>query len=294
MRILVRRISALGDVVLATPIVRRLRQEMPDAEIGVQTAYPDVFRHSPHRLALFGPGPLPYPWTAEGGLDRMIELDLAYEKRPAEHIVIAYMQEAFGDERDMGLYAEGELRQELFFERPMPFPRGQRVVAIHAAKAGWRSRTLPEATWLAVVNGLRNRGCFPLLVGTMRDALPRAGCASFHAADLLAQAAMIARCACFIGPDSALLHVAGTTDVPIVGIFTSVSALLRMPLRGEKLNGGRYAEVRPRDLTCLGCQVRRPPPATTEECERGDYACVAMVSVDDVVEAAMRLIEGTR
>jgi ADP-heptose:LPS heptosyltransferase len=160
---------------------------------------------------------------------------------------------------------------------------------VHAAQAGWRSRTLPEATWLAVVAGLRARGCFPLMVGTMRDALPGARAASFHSGDVLAQAAMIARCACFVGPDSGLLHVAGATDAPIVGVYTSVWAAYRMPLR----SAGRLACVSPRGLSCLGCQARQPAPATTEHCERGDFACAAAVRAEDIVEAAMRLIEGT-
>ena len=300
MRILVRRIGALGDVVLATPIVRRLRRENPDAEIAVQTAYPDVFRNSPHRLAVFGPGPLPYPWTAEGGLDRTIDLDLAYESWPTQHVVRAYMWKAFADPRDIGQYDEGDLRQELAYGsgdalRPLvPFPAARRVVAVHAAQAGWRSRTLPEATWLAVVAGLRARGCFPLMVGTMRDALPGARAASFHSGDVLAQAAMIARCACFVGPDSGLLHVAGATDVPIVGVYTSVDAAYRRPLRGNPDAGpswqGTFIAVRPQGLGCLGCQARRAPPATTEECERGDYACAAAVRAEDIVDAAMRLI----
>lgn len=286
MRILVRRTAALGDVVLATPIVRRLRRENPDAEIGVQTAYPDVFRGSPHRLAVFPPGPLPYPWTERGGLDRTVDLDLSYERRPAIHVVLAYMQEVF-DSFDAHPFDGDAFRQELFFGRPAPFPKERRVIAVHAAQAGWRSRTLPESTWLAVVDGLRERGCFPLMVGSMRDALPGAKAAAFHSGDVLAQAAMIARCACFVGPDSGLLHVAGATDVPIVGVYTSVWAAYRMPLR----SAGRLACVSPRGLSCLGCQARQPAPATTEHCERGDFACAAAVRAEDIVEAAMRLIE---
>jgi ADP-heptose:LPS heptosyltransferase len=287
MRVLVRRIGALGDVVLATPVLRRLRRENPDADIGVQTAYPDVFRGSPHRLAVFPPGPLPYPWTAEGGLDRTVELDLAYESWPTQHVVRAYMWKAFADPRDPGEYDADELRQELAFGSPAPFPRERRVVAVHAAQAGWRSRTLPEATWRAVVDGLRRHGCFPLMVGTMRDALPGVKAAAFHSGDVLAQAAMIARCTCFVGPDSGLLHVAGATDTPIVGVFTSVWAAYRMPMRG----GVPFAAVVPRDMTCLGCQARQPAPATTEHCERGDFACAATVRADDIVDAAVRLIE---
>ena len=48
--ILVRRTGAFGDVIDTTPVVRRLRQENPDAEIDVDTQYPHVFLNSPHRI----------------------------------------------------------------------------------------------------------------------------------------------------------------------------------------------------------------------------------------------------
>jgi heptosyltransferase-3 len=290
MRILVRRTGALGDVVLATPIIRRLRRENPDAEIAVQTAYPDVFRNSPHRVAVLPPGALPYPWTERGGCDRVVDLDLAYERRPTIHIVQAYMQEAFGDDRDIGLYDEGELRQELAF-RPSNagWLASRRVVAVHAAKAGWRNRTLPECTWVGVIDGLRDAGFFPLLVGTQRDALPRAKAAAFHAGDVLAQAAVIAACAAFVGSDSGLLHVAGATDVPIVGVFTSASPALRLPWRGGEL-GRNCIAVTPPGLSCVGCLHRLPAPVTTESCELGEPICVGAVRAADIVDAVVRLV----
>lgn len=290
MRILVRRIGALGDAVLATPVLRRLRRENPDAEIGFQTAYPDVVRDSPHRIVPLAPGPLPYPWTPEGGVDRTIELTNAYETRPAMHIVEAYMEETFGDPGD-----PRDRQQELAYHEPKTWPKG-RVVAVHAARAGWRNRTLPEATWWKVIRGLRDCGFFPVLVGAPRDSLGGSiAVVSFHVTDILAQAGFISRCVAFVGSDSGLLHVAGATDAPIVGVFTSAAAIFRMPLRGRKLvlsgipSGGKFVAVAP-DLPCVGCLHRRPPPVTTEFCERGDTACVGAVRAESIVEAVVRLV----
>ena len=284
MSILVRRTGAFGDVVLTTPVIRRLRRENPDAEIAVQTAYPGVFARSPHRVATLPPGPPPYPWTEHGGVGRTIDLDLAYERRPTTHIVNAFMLNAFGDEGE-----PGDRGQELAYEKLDQWPAKPRVVVVHAAKAGWRNRTLPEATWVEAVNLLRAAGCFPIVVGTMRDALPKARCAAFHSEDALATAALIARAACFVGSDSGLLHVAGATDVPIVGVFTCALAETRLPWRNGTLGERCEAVVPP--LDCVGCLARAPIPATAESCERGDIACVTAVTAEAIVSAALRLMD---
>lgn len=292
MKILIRRTGAFGDVILATSVVRRLRRENPDAEIAVQTAYPGVFANSLHRLVLLQSGPLPEPWksVASGSPDRkkfgdmFVDLDLAYEREPARHIAESYMRAAFGDPGD-----PFDRQQELFFRPPQAFPEGRKVVAVHAAKAGWRNRTLPEATWLHTIDLLREAGLFPLLVGTARDALANARCANFHSSDALAQAAVVSRCACFLGSDSGMLHLAGATQVPIVCAFTCAAPETRLPWRDGALGGGCEA-VLPEGLDCLSCLQRQPAPCVRETCERGDTACVSAVKPERLVEAVLRAV----
>lgn len=266
--ILVNRIGALGDVVLTTPIIRRFAQE--GNEIHVRTAHPDVFRNNPHVTKVWAPADRP-------DHDRLIDLDLAYERRPLMHIVQAYGIEA-GVELD-------DRQQELFFPKKIRVRSRTPLVAVHAAKAGWRNRTLPAETWLAVCATLRDAGVRPLLVGTHRDELRGSPYMAFHQPNILAQAAVIAQCDCFVGPDTGLLHVAGATDTPIVGIFTSVDPAFRLPYRAN------CVAVQSSGLDCLGCHGRQPAPATTESCELDDYAaCVRAVSPELIVEAVLSLM----
>jgi ADP-heptose:LPS heptosyltransferase len=283
-RILVRRAGALGDVVLATPVVRWLKQSFPDSQVFVETGYPAVFRNNPHVEAVNCGAP-------HATFDRIVDLDLAYERRPHMHIVDAYLEQmreaSFTPEKGLpsfDIFREfADKRQEMFFDRRSLF-RQKNMVAVHAARAGWRNRTLPAATWLAVCTALKEAGMTPILIGTRRDELRGSGILSFHGDDLAAQARLIHNCACFVGSDSGLLHVAGATDAPIVGVFTCARPEYRLPYRG------RCAAVVP-DLSCVGCLARQSAPATTESCERSDVACITAVSADSIVAAVLGLLD---
>lgn len=274
--ILVNRTGALGDVVLTTPIIRRLAQENPDAEIHVRTGQPEVFRNNPHVKRVWAPIDRP-------DHDRLIELDMVYERSPLMHIVNAYALEVFGEV----LVCDNNRQQELFYPRKPKARNATPLVAVHAAKAGWRNRTLPAETWLAVCAALRDAGTQPLLVGTHRDELRGSGYTAFHHPSVLSQAAVIAQCDCFVGPDTGLLHVAGATDTPIVGVFTAVDPAYRLPYRVN------CAVVQP-DMACVGCHGRRVMPVTDESCEREDYAaCVRAVSPEAIVEAVLSMLKAT-
>ncbi|MDA8253739.1 MAG: glycosyltransferase family 9 protein [Rhodospirillales bacterium] len=274
MKILLKRTGALGDVVLATPILRRLRREYPDAHLTVHTACPEVFADNPHVNAV----------NAAGPFDRVIDLDLAYEKRPDLHVVDAYWLEAFGDTGD-----PADMQQVL-----PSAPAGAPVLAgpyvvLHAPMLGWRSRVLPMPFWDAVAAGLRARGLAPVFVGRRPDyAAGRSGGLDLRdRLTLGALRAVIDRATAFVGMDSGLLHVAGATMTPIVGVFTCALPERRLPWRTGVL-GYRCASVQP-DLPCLGCLHEIPPPVTTMTCRRGDTACTGSAA-----PAAQRAVEAVQ
>lgn len=156
------------------------------------------------------------------------------------------------------------------------------AVAVHATVAGWANRTLPRETWLAVVGRLQERGLFPVLVGTERDALPGVRCTAFHSSDLQAQAAVIKACRAFVGSDSGLLHVAAAVGTPAVGVFTCADPDLRLTRPGDlAVTSG---------IDCEFCLHRRAPPATTEACERGDSLCVRLVDPAAIVRRVLERI----
>ncbi len=72
---------------------------------------------------------------------------------------------------------------------------------------------------------------------------------------LLECAEIMSRAACVVGVDNGLLHVAGTTDVPIVGGFTFITPESKMPYRHDQLGWNFFPVVPDSSLACAGCQV---------------------------------------
>lgn len=69
-----------------------------------------------------------------------------------------------------------------------------------------------------------------------------------EAAEIMAKARAV------VGLDNGLLHVAGCTDVPIVGGFTSVDPKYRMPYRNNVMGLNFYPVVPDKSLECRFCQ----------------------------------------
>jgi ADP-heptose:LPS heptosyltransferase len=283
-RILIRRTGALGDVLCATPILRYLRDWYgPEAEIVFETGCPEVLLNNPHVSTVLLPG------RASGGFTSVIDLNLVYERKPTMHVVDAYLEYA-GAPRDYK-----HKRVVFGIDPPAPFELREqdRLVTIHAARS-WPSRSLPADFWVEVSSLLIAREYRVLFVGGGADfradgvTSPFVGSAVGQTS-LRETANLIASSLCFLGSDSALLHLAGATDTPIVGLFTSVRAKYRVPYRhGER--GWRVKEMEA-DVPCQGCLETLPAPATNLSCRYGTDACIYAFRPDVVADAVQEMID---
>jgi ADP-heptose:LPS heptosyltransferase len=101
--------------------------------------------------------------------------------------------------------------------------------------------------------------------------------------DLLGHAAAV------VGVDGGTMHLAGTTDVPIV--FASGTTLPKhryIPRHGSHTFRARY--VGPRDLECYGCQSNWPMTTLHfTKCVYGDNACMEQLHPDDFINGLKEL-----
>lgn len=279
-RIMIVRHGALGDVILTEPIIRTLKEEESSRIIGVRTHYPDVFKNNPYVDSV----------NELFSYDRLINLDLVYERNPNIHIVDAYAAAA-------GVTIPDVEKQAVIYSTDAWWIRStdstdtKNKVVLHPAIT-WRSRTIETSVWLDVVKRLEKKGYFVQIVGSKIERQKIDTHGVFEDTDLHGLVAKIKTAVAFIGPDSGVLHVAGTTPTPIIGVFTSVRPDYRLPYR-EGVLGGGCAAVIP-NISCQFCLERQPPPVTFCGCEfdgkPGAYACVSAITADTIMEALQQTI----
>lgn len=85
---------------------------------------------------------------------------------------------------------------------------------------------------------------------------------------------LISQCRLFISNDSGLMHVAAAMNIPTVAVFGSTNPVTTSP-SGEKTTIVR------KDASCSPCLKKICPT---------DFRCMTMITVDDVVTAAKRLL----
>ena len=265
-RVAVLRWGAAGDLIMATPVLRALKAELPLARLHVHCE-PGCGR------VLAG---LPYvDGRVEGAIDprrytRIVDLNNAYEwgqrSQTWEHPTTAYCRRAgvefdgepydFAVPEDLRDWASGSLavesgdvligcglrsgtRDKQNWNRWLEFagalPKGYRLVALDSAVRPPLGQALsPDDQRFYEHPAVLDRTGTPTLQ---------------HAA------ALLERCDAFVGVDSGLLHVAAALGKPVVCVCAAAPLESRLPLVGPAagLNG---------KAKCFPCQYRDECPPT--------------------------------
>jgi ADP-heptose:LPS heptosyltransferase len=174
-----------------------------------------------------------------------------------------------------------------------------KLVVVHG-NAGNEFRRWPSGSFARVVTQLAARGpdSFVVVLGSAGDAstveeIVRAARAhSAEAAERIVPIvgwpldhvrALMDRASLFVGGDSGPMHIAATTDVPIVAIFGPTMPVTWAPWRPEQIP---LAAIDAGPLPCRPCDQR--------VCEPGDFRCLRRIDPQSVVDAANRLLEMSR
>jgi ADP-heptose:LPS heptosyltransferase len=109
-------------------------------------------------------------------------------------------------------------------------------------------------------------------------------------------ASIMWRASAVVGLDNGLLHLAGTTDVPIVFGFTSVDPLHRVPWRHDVQGWNCEVVNPPESLECRYCQSRMNHVYDHDFkfCFFGHYLCINQMKSEDYINALQKAIENDK
>lgn len=269
MLVLVRREAARGDVLVAAAVAPALKKKY-NCEIAFYTKCPSV---------LYGNKHIDYLGDSDDFLNRpfdiVVDLDLAYERRPDCNILQAYADVAGVAREDC----------ELFIHcAPVNMPLFLNYVVIHAGVTNWVGRNWHHDRMLELALKLHDHGFQIVCVGAGDDKFVPCDADVRNRATVHEVASIIQGAKLFIGIDSLPMHIAQAVKTPGVIFFGSIRPETRL------LNENMKAVVA-RDLKCLGCHHRKPAPSTvTNTCETGTLDCENLVSVDQMFERISNLI----
>lgn len=109
---------------------------------------------------------------------------------------------------------------------------------------------------------------------------------------LLESCKIVSQAKTIVGLDNGLLHLAGCTDIPIVGAFSSVEPKYRMPYRNNQLGWNFYPVVPSEDLKCRFCQSNWTFTYNHEftECYYKDYQCLKQLAPERYIEQLEKIL----
>lgn len=311
--ILVVRLSALGDVVLALPTVDTLRERFPSAHLAFlsRTPYADILRdiRAIDRLHRWdGPGtPLPRE-VCETSWDLLVDLSatgrsrqlllgvrakrrLAARKETARRVAFVRLR-AFGGNKVAISSAMDRMAGALAplgLDRAGRVPRliegaSLRTRVLLAPGGGRPTKRWPAARFSEIARRLAERRLPILLVGSKEETalleeVSRGAMAGqfeiFAGAQLGTLPARVATCAVALVNDSGLLHVAEACGVPVVALFGPTHPRLGFaPWRAESI-------ALHNGISCSPCDLHGP-----ETCPLGHHRCLEDLSLE-VVWAAL-------
>lgn len=273
-RVLVRRMGARGDVLLATVALRAMRQKWPQADIQVKT-------HADCAPMLRGMEGVRLAVEKRSYFDEFYDLDRSYEARPEVHIVQAFcdaLEVQVPRNWNMELWPTGEETAWAFRKA-----RGAKLALVHGGTTTWPGKNWPVDRMECVVRELRGMGYFTIAVG---DAFsPDCGCDEKVAGKATPQAvyALAKHASLFVGLDSMPQHVASAANVPSVVLFgpTNPKCIVRPTPRIVPV------QVSTEVAACAGEHGRRKKAITQAPCG-GD--CINAISVEMVLKAVQRVV----
>lgn len=286
--ILVRRRAAIGDVIMATGVVRELKARYgKDCEIDVATECIEIFRNNPHIRNIYHTNAPPNL----NDYDLYINLDDAYEYNPQNHYVDSYFHRAFGSvdfNKSVELFPSLDDKAEV--EKDIAESLGNKFIVVHMRQWHWPAKNVSLDTWFAVFEKIfADRSDFSVVcVGGPNDYAVENHPLIFDARGGYNSQQLKYLCdnaRCFVGIDSGPFQCAAASKTHIVALLTHLKSARILPFRNGMLGSNCTAIHTEED--CHGCNDDQIRPVRQLVCKKETFPCSNNWNVDLIAKTIL-------
>jgi ADP-heptose:LPS heptosyltransferase len=289
--ILVQRRAAIGDTVMTTGIVRELKRLYgANAYIDVATDCAEVYRNNPHIRNIFPVDQIP---SVNNKYEHYLNLDLAYEMNPRNHLLDSMFYRAFGNntvDRRVELFPSTEDKQvvdRIIMGIDAPF------VVIHMRNWHWQAKNISMEVWFEVfVKLFETRTDFKIVcVGGASDGFLEEHPNFVDTRDQLniqQQKYLCDHARCFVGIDSSPYWAAAASSTHIVSLSTLFRNEQVMPFRDQTMGHNCTPITTLED--CAGCWETLPTPVRQPYCKKGTTPCNNNFDTTAIADAILKTL----
>lgn len=268
--IYLKRSGASGDVLVASAVVKALKNKHRGCQIYFETVLPDILKNHPEIKGI-----VDQQIESKINCDLYYNLDMAYEVRPKCNILDAYCQVVGVKPED----CDFSLSTTLVNNLPKNF------IVIHAGyNTPWAGRQWSHANFIQLAERL-NKEYEVVCIGKSGDFSIPCNLDLRGKTDVNQLAYVMKNAKLFVGVDSLPFHVAQFMNTPGVCFFGAIDPLTRIYRKNMHA-------VFVKNLKCLGCHHRKTTPCTsTTKCETNLFECTNNLTVDDMYNEIKHRLE---
>lgn len=281
--ILVKRLGALGDVILTIPAIRGLKEKYPQCQISFLTFQNNgqIIQGHPLIDKIICPG------KAIDYSKYDLFFDLEYESRPYMHMIDAYCQ-------GVGVKPSNKELSIVLRQPELDFAKNylndhhlqsdQILIGLHSGGSSWPCKLWGLDNFGYVLRFFQENFGFRIIELGAKDCQPLGLDMNLINQTSIKQAAAILKnCDLFLGVDSGLLHVAAAVNTPIVAVFGCTDPDKVLPF--ETISLGIQSQGK-----CTGCRHWPPFPRTFTRCSKERIFCLEEISRAEVIEGVWTIL----
>lgn len=219
----VKRTVGMGDVILVEPIIRKIKNEFPNAEINFYTSSDNIvnyFESKPDNVHKIEEKDLMQDFLSTTNNEVKYDLDLSYESRLKTPFINSYIEtlDLSIDEEDISptLISNSERLIE------------DKYVVVCGDGSGWPGKTWPISYYEELISHLQEKGYTVIETGNHNTDLTPS---KYHACEFDDMVNLISNCEFYIGGDNGPMHIARGFNKPCIVINGAALTYISNPNR---------------------------------------------------------------